>query len=589
MKKHLGSRSSDVQGLTLSYARLISLLLLAILTGYHLSASKPREFLLSVESRKPGCRPRLPGTPFELPGTLESQDVQRALSQVDEHIRDVFATDDGIDGLAVAIVTSSGVLWEKYMGPLKANETDLAKRGHVDKHSIFRIASGSKLFTTLETLILREKGALSLDDPITKFFSHFSYKPGGWIPGHDERNFQREPITLRQLASHMSGLGREYPRGDMPHWPYSSEGAGPPPINGAPFPTIEETLEGLAAYPLVQCTSIQPVYSNAGIALLGQAAVVVNMRYEEARNIVGGPSTWRELVKRDVFQPLDLNGSFFTVNEHNERHVAVAKEDSEEVDLDFLDTMSSSGGQMSSLADYIKLMQTILDPTRPESLLPPRVVREWLQPMHGFLDDETEVGLIWEIQKMKDSYGRPLRLFEKHGTLGASRSVFSVNKDTGYGVVWMNTGASSVAGEAVHDVFEIMQPALDEILTKHSRTRYAGIWKGIGGDGRVKTADSEIVVSVDGGTLWVDKFVLNGADVLEVTQAGVSVPLWSTGREDEFRTMFGASRGCMSAWAGIDEGFSRGFPVDLLYFLNGSKEVEMHIPSAGVVLVRGEQ
>jgi hypothetical protein len=66
----------------------------------------------------------------------------------------------GIDGLVVAIVTREGVVYETAIGPLKANETEADKRGAVDRHSIFRIASGSKLFATLETLILREKGAL---------------------------------------------------------------------------------------------------------------------------------------------------------------------------------------------------------------------------------------------------------------------------------------------------------------------------------------------------------------------------------------------------------------------------------------------
>lgn len=60
----------------------------------------------------------------------------------------------------LAIVTGEGVVYETAIGPLKANETVPEKRGAVDRHSIFRIASGSKLFATLETLVLREKGAL---------------------------------------------------------------------------------------------------------------------------------------------------------------------------------------------------------------------------------------------------------------------------------------------------------------------------------------------------------------------------------------------------------------------------------------------
>lgn len=68
---------------------------------------------------------------------------------------------------------------------------------------------------------------------------------------------------------------------------------------------------------------------------------------------------------------------------------------------------------MSSLSDYIKVIQMILDPSRPESLLPPHVIREWLHPLHGWSDETTEVGMLWEIEKIADTYRRPVRIFQK--------------------------------------------------------------------------------------------------------------------------------------------------------------------------------
>lgn len=57
--------------------------------------------------------------------------------------------------------------------------------------------------------------------------------------------------------------------------------------------------------------------------------------------------------------------------------------------------MSCSSGQMSSLFDYMKIMQTILDPTRLESFLPSHVIREWLvRPLYGWTDETTEVGML---------------------------------------------------------------------------------------------------------------------------------------------------------------------------------------------------
>lgn len=144
------------------------------------------------------------------------------------------------------------------------------------------------------------------------------------------------PITLRQLASHMSGLGREYPHGEMKNWPHSMDGMGPPPLNGCPFPSVQETIEGLAKYPLVTSTYNYPVYSNAGMGILGQAAVVANRNYEMKSNIKDSPKTWPVLAKRDIFDQLGLNGSSFVVTPENQAHVAVAAENSDEVVRSFV-------------------------------------------------------------------------------------------------------------------------------------------------------------------------------------------------------------------------------------------------------------
>lgn len=65
-------------------------------------------------------------------------------------------------------------------------------------------------------------------------------------------------------------------------------------------------------------------------------------------------------------------------------------------------------------------MQMILDPGRPGSLLPPYVVREWLRPLHVWSDETTEVGMLWEIEKIADTYGRQLRIYQKRKWLWLS-------------------------------------------------------------------------------------------------------------------------------------------------------------------------
>lgn len=81
--------------------------------------------------------------------------------------------------------------------------------------------------------------------------------------------------------------------------------------------------------------------------------------------------------------------------------------------MDFTDADNAAGGQFSSLSDLATVMQTFLDPSRSNSLLPQVVTREWLRPIHGFPDDLTEIGAPWEIKKLANSFGSSRRLFAK--------------------------------------------------------------------------------------------------------------------------------------------------------------------------------
>lgn len=67
-----------------------------------------------------------------------------------------------LDSIAVAIVTSEGSVYEGFHGLLRANETSSSSARKVNRNSIYRIASISKMFASLEALILRDRGAFQL-------------------------------------------------------------------------------------------------------------------------------------------------------------------------------------------------------------------------------------------------------------------------------------------------------------------------------------------------------------------------------------------------------------------------------------------
>jgi len=66
-----------------------------------------------------------------------------------------------VESIAISVVTSGGALYEAGFGVLRANETCNEEAKPVDGESIYRIGSISKMFTVLETFILRERGVLN--------------------------------------------------------------------------------------------------------------------------------------------------------------------------------------------------------------------------------------------------------------------------------------------------------------------------------------------------------------------------------------------------------------------------------------------
>ena len=170
----------------------------------------------------PSCKVPLPNLLAYDPPTGQEALLQEASLLLDGYFAHR-ATYPDIDSLAVAVVTPSGTVFECAYGILRANESEPDKYGAVDSDSIYRIASITKMFTVLETLILRERGVLNWyvsltslldahidilrDDPVTKFLPNFTYSGASW-PEHlagVASTQSQENITLRQLASHLSG------------------------------------------------------------------------------------------------------------------------------------------------------------------------------------------------------------------------------------------------------------------------------------------------------------------------------------------------------------------------------------------------
>jgi CubicO group peptidase (beta-lactamase class C family) len=115
----------------------------------------------------------------------------------------------------------------------------------VDPSAIFDLASLTKLFTGTALLVLNDRRALALDDPVTSFFPEFA--------GPDAR---RQRVTVRHLLTHASGLPA--------HVNFRDE-VGAPAVIGR-----------VCATPLVAAPGDAVQYSDLGFMLAGEIVARVS-------------------------------------------------------------------------------------------------------------------------------------------------------------------------------------------------------------------------------------------------------------------------------------------------------------------------
>jgi CubicO group peptidase (beta-lactamase class C family) len=243
-------------------------------------------------SSRQSADPELPCPSFPLSGPisdLNSTGIPAALSQLDSFLSNVQSS-QSLAGLMAIVVLDQQVLW--FGGYGSRNFTDPTAGPPVPTSSV-RVASISKVFTTLMMYLLRDSGVVSLDDALSQYMADFRvlspYR-------------SRRPITLRQLASHTSGLPRENPCG----------------LNC----TEAQVLSDVARQWTVWASYEQPHYSNLGFALLGRALA----------HAVGPDVQFEDWMAAHVLAPLRMNqSSFYTDDPQVVQNMAVGRDNGQPV------------------------------------------------------------------------------------------------------------------------------------------------------------------------------------------------------------------------------------------------------------------
>ena len=192
--------------------------------------------------------------------------------------------DAGLPGVAAGIVTNGALA--RFSGQGRA---DLQHPEPPTERSLGRVASVTKTFTATAVLQMRDRGLLSLDDPVERHLPEFA--------AVRETGGRRADVTIRRLLTHRSGLLTESP---PTHWD------GP---DGPDFPTLDAILAALAETAVVIPADSASKYSNLAFALLGEVVARLSGR------------SYAEHVQAEIFDPLGMTDSTF---EPDERRRALA-------------------------------------------------------------------------------------------------------------------------------------------------------------------------------------------------------------------------------------------------------------------------
>ncbi len=261
---------------------------------------------------------------------------------------------NGIVGSSLVVLDHNKVVFRDVEG-----FQDLATKQPVDENTTFHWASISKTFTGVAIMQLRDRGLLSLDDPIVKFVPEIAkaHDPYGPISA----------ITIRQAMSHSTGF-RD------PTWPWRDQ-------PWQPFePTEWSQLVAMMPYTSVDFPPGSKFsYSNLAVVFLG----------EIIERLSGDP--YEAYMEKNVLRPLGMEHSYYDRSPSyllNYRSHSYHLEKGKLAELEFnFDTgiTRSNGGLNAPIPDMIRYLNFLTgDPARQaeyDAILKRSSLEEMWQPL----------------------------------------------------------------------------------------------------------------------------------------------------------------------------------------------------------------
>ena len=191
-----------------------------------------------------------------------------------------------ISGVAISVFQAGQELYRGFLGR-QSPEGDAPLR----EDALFRLASMTKPITAVATMILVERGLLSLEDTVDRFYPAFTSMRVRMSDGVFEPTTRK--ITVRQILTHSSGIGS----GEA--WNDSLK-----IITDQDRSSVDAFVEFLSRQPLSFVPGTKAEYSGIGAfsVLTGMIQKITGMSYAE-------------FLKKEIFDPCRMVDTAFEPTE----------------------------------------------------------------------------------------------------------------------------------------------------------------------------------------------------------------------------------------------------------------------------------
>ncbi len=280
------------------------------------------------------------------------------LNRVDTLMQD-YIDDQAIAGAVISVTRQGKLFYHKAFG-----YADVENGIPMKTDTIFRIASMTKAITSVAVMMLQEEGKLRILDPVGKYLPEYMETTVVEVNEDGSHDIvpAKRPITIRDLLSHSSGVGRGTPGVTQTQWQKAGFTAGSTNRYTKP---IREFVREMAKLPMNAHPGERWTYGFS-TDILGALIEVVSGKPLDV------------FFKERIFDPLDMKDThFFLPVEKSDRFaklyaakvgggIVLAGSDTSDRDQGvFIDgprvCFSGGGGLVSTARDYTRFLEMVIN------------------------------------------------------------------------------------------------------------------------------------------------------------------------------------------------------------------------------------